>query len=101
QWVAVAQLPFGTSLTAAEKAVEEIGKPGFFRLVQMQRVIWAERVDGGVLKLRKSHAGSPENLDEMRQMFDRCNGKYPLEEVRAARQRARKYASRQSPARKH
>ncbi len=89
QWVAVAQLPFGTSQTAAEKAVEGLGTPGFFRLIQMQRVIWAENVNGGGLKLRKSHASSPESLDEMRRMFERCHGKYPVEEVRAARRRAK------------
>src|SRR5215471_12230895 len=85
-WVAVLHLPFGTSLTAAEKAVEKLG-PGFYRLVQMQRVIWAENEDGR-LRLRKSHASSPESLDKMRQMFQRCDGVYPVEEVHEARRRA-------------
>jgi hypothetical protein len=85
-WTAVLQLPFGTSLRAAEGAVERLG-PGFYRVVQMQRVIWAENEDGR-LRLRKSHAGSPESLDKMRQMFDRRDGVYPVEEVRKARRRA-------------
>jgi hypothetical protein len=86
KWIAVLQLPLGTSLTAAESAVERLG-PGFYRVVQMQRVIWAENEDRK-LRLRKSHAGSPESLDSMAQMFDRCGGVYPVEEVREARRRS-------------
>ena len=87
-WVAVLHLPFGTSLTAAEKAVERLG-PGFYRVIQIQRVIWAEKEDGR-LRLRKSHAGSPGSLEQMRQMFERCGGVYPVEEVREARRRAKR-----------
>ena len=36
KWVAVAVLPFGLSLTAAEQALKRMGKPGFYRLVQTQ-----------------------------------------------------------------
>src|SRR5262245_54540663 len=89
QWLAVLHLPFGQSLTAAEKAIQRLGKAGFYRLVHTQRVIWAER-SKGKLHLRKSHAGSPENLDRMRQMFDRCGGRYPVEEVREARRQQQK-----------
>lgn len=88
-WVAVQQLPFGASLTAAERALEKKGKPGFYRLVHTQRVIWAER-DAGGLRLRKSHADSPKSLERMRQMFERCGGRYPTEKIRAARQRAKR-----------
>jgi hypothetical protein len=91
-WVAVLHLPFGESLTAAEKAIERLGKPGFYRVVQTQRVIWAER-EGRGLRLRKSHAGSPENLDSMRQVFERTGGVYPVEEVKEARKRAKKRGS--------
>jgi hypothetical protein len=87
RWTAVLQLPFGTSLRAAEGAVERLG-PGFYRVTQMQRVIWAQREDGR-LRLRKSHAGSPASLEKMRQMFERCGGVYPVEEVREARRRAK------------
>ena len=72
-WIAVLHLPFGASLTAAEEAVKGLGRPGFYCLVHTQRVIWAEG-DGNGLHLRKSHAASPESLDSMRQMFDRCGG---------------------------
>ena len=88
RWTAVLQLPLGTSLTAAENTVERLG-PGFYRVIQMQRVIWAEKEDGQ-LRLRKSHAGSPDSLEKMRQMFDRCNGVYPVEEVREARRRTKR-----------
>jgi hypothetical protein len=89
EWVAVLHLPFGESLTAAEKAIERLGKPGFYRVVHTQRVIWAEQ-EGAKLRLRKSHAGSPESLDSMRQMFERTGGRYPVEEAREARRRAKK-----------
>jgi len=83
-WIVVLLLPFGATLTAAEEALEKLGEPGFYRVVQMQRVIWAEREDGA-FKLRKSHASSPDSLKKMQEMFERCGGRYPHEEVRAAR----------------
>jgi len=94
RWTVVLQLPLGTSLAAAEKAVEGLGE-GFYRVVQMQRVIWAEQEDGN-LRLRKSHAGSPESLEAMRQMYERCRGVYPVEEVREARRRAKRKRAGQS-----
>jgi hypothetical protein len=87
-WIPILHLPLGASLTAAETALEALGKPGFYRVVQTQRVIWAEN-EGGALRLRKSHAGSPESLDRMRAMFERCDGRYPVEEVRQARRDAK------------
>jgi hypothetical protein len=92
EWVAVLHLRLGESLTAAEKAIERLWKPGFYRVVQTQRVIWAE-LEGSGLRLRKSHAGSPESLDSMRQVYDRTGGVYPVEEVREARRRAKKKGS--------
>ena len=86
QWVAVLHLPFGESLTAAEARIEKLGKPGFYRVVLMQRVIWAEK-QGKKLRLRKSHAGSPKSLDDIRKMFERCGGRYPVKEVRKARRK--------------
>jgi hypothetical protein len=83
-WVAVEVLPFGLSQTEAERAVEKLGRGGFYRLVQTQRVIWAEK-KAGRMRLRKSHASSPQSLEGMRKMFERCGGKFPEEEVRAAR----------------
>jgi hypothetical protein len=84
EWIPFLILPFGATLTAAEQALEKLGNPGFYRIVQMQRVIWADQ-DEGVFKLRKSHANSPHGLKKMQAMFERCGGRYPREEVRAAR----------------
>jgi hypothetical protein len=88
EWLPILHLPFGALLSAAEHAIEKLGKPGLFRIVQTQRVVWAEE-DGGELWLRKSHAGSPEELDVVRKTFERCGGRYPVEEVQAARREAK------------
>jgi hypothetical protein len=93
EWIPILHLPFGASLTAAEGALENLGKPGFYRVVQTQRVVWAEN-EAGKLRLRKSHAASPEGLDRMRQMFQRCDGRYPVEEVRQARRQAKEKNAR-------
>ena len=85
-WVEILHLLFGRSLTDAETAVKKLGTPGLYRVVQMQRVVWAER-EGDELRMRKSHAASPDGLDEMRQMFERSKGRYPIEEVKEARRR--------------
>lgn len=88
QWRAIAHLPLGKSLTAAEHSIEKIGKPGLYRIVQLQRVIWAETERSG-LRLRKSHAESPEGLDKIREIFERTGGQYPVQEAREARRRAK------------
>ena len=92
QWVAVTALPFGLSLTAAEQALARLGKPGFYRLVHTQRIIWCERDGAGRLRLRKSHASSPQSLRSMQEMFDRTGDRFPLEEVQAARRAAKRKA---------
>ena len=92
-WVAVCALPFGASQSDAETAIEKRGKGGFYRLVQMQRVIWAQR-EGGKMRLRKSHASSPEKLAETCAMFDRCKGRYPVEEIRVARREMKRRRGR-------
>ncbi len=89
EWMAILHLPFGASLTTAENALEKHGKPGLYRVVQTQRVVWVEDEQGQV-RLRKSHAGSPEDLDRIRQLFERCGGSYPVEEVREARRKAKR-----------
>ena len=93
EWIAIQHLRFGESLTAAENALKQIGQPGLYRVVHTQRVIWAEK-EGRTLRLRKSHAGSPESLARMRDMFERANGRYPVEAVRAARKRAKEKRGR-------
>jgi hypothetical protein len=90
QWVAITALPFGLSLTAAEQALSRLGKPGFYRLVHTQRIIWCERDRRSRLRLRKSHASSPQSLRRMQEMFDRTGGRFPVDEVKAARQEAKR-----------
>ena len=87
-WVVVAVLPFGLSLTEAERELGRRGKPGFYRLVQTQRIVWCERTADGV-RLRKSHASGPKSLEEMQAMYDRNGGRYPVEDVRGERRKRR------------
>jgi hypothetical protein len=89
RWIAVAALPFGLSLTQAEDALAQLARPGLYRLVQTQRIIWCERT-GDEMRLRKSHAGSPKSLQRMQAMFDRTGGRYPADEVRAHRRHAKR-----------
>lgn len=96
EWIGILALPFGATLTETEEALAQLDQPGFYRVTQLQRVVWAEREDSK-LRLRKSHAGSPESLDRVRQMSERRGGRYPHEEVRAARQKAKKFSNRQPP----
>jgi hypothetical protein len=89
RWTPVAVLPFGLSQAAAERALQGMGKPGLYRLVQTQRIVWCES-DGSGVRLRKSHASSPQNLRRIEEMFDRTGGRYPVEEVQAARREAKR-----------
>jgi hypothetical protein len=85
EWVEILQLPFGRSLTEAEQALKNLDKAGLYRILQMQRVVWAER-ENDDLRMRKSHASSDGSLQEICQMFERTAGRYPVEEVKEARQ---------------
>jgi hypothetical protein len=76
KWVAVCHLNAGQSAADALRELERRDKPGYFRVVQTQRMIWAEKIDGK-LKLRKWHAGSPETLSRGAKAFDRDKGKWP------------------------
>jgi hypothetical protein len=76
KWVKVCDLNADQSVTNALEELERRGKPGYFRIVQTQRMIWAEKIDGK-LKLRKWHAGSPETLSRGAEAFDRDGGKWP------------------------
>ena len=37
EWVEIIHLPFGKSLTDAENALQNLGKPGLYRFVQNRR----------------------------------------------------------------
>ena len=76
KWVTVCHLNADQSVTDALQELERRDKAGYFRIVQTQRMIWAEKI-GGKLKLRKWHAGSPETLSRGAEAFDRDGGKWP------------------------
>jgi hypothetical protein len=76
RWVAVCHLDGNQTVTDAMRALERRDKPGFFRIVQTQRMIWAEKIDGK-LKLRKWHANSARTLSRNTEAFDRDGGKWP------------------------
>jgi hypothetical protein len=75
-WVPILHLDAGHSLSDALRAIEERGKAGFYRVIQTQRHVWAEKVDGR-LHLRKRHAGSPQELARTAEAFDRDKGRWP------------------------
>ncbi len=88
QWVPVLHLDACQSLTRAMAQLEKRGKPGLYRILQMQRCVWAE-MEGGRLHLHGSHASSPENLAEIVEMFEREAGRRPVEKARAERARVK------------
>jgi hypothetical protein len=77
EWTPIHHFDARTTLTRVMKWIEAEGKPGFYRVIQMQRVIWAEEIDGK-LRLRKWHAGSPESLERGAAAYERDGGKYPV-----------------------
>jgi hypothetical protein len=76
KWQTVDHLAPGRTLTDAIKELECCDQSGFFRIVQTQRMIWAEK-SGGKLRLRKWHANSLESLLRTAKAFDRDGGKWP------------------------
>jgi len=88
QWVPILHLDSGQSLTKAMAALEQRGEPGLYRVVQMQRCVWAE-MEGGKLRLHGSHASSPEKLAQMVEIFEREGGRRPVEKARQERAAAK------------
>src|SRR5262245_30895902 len=84
QWVPILHLDSYQSLTKAMAALERRSQPGLFRVVQMQRCVWAE-MDGGKLQLHGSHASSPENLAQIVEIFEREGGRRPVGKARQQR----------------
>src|SRR5438105_1896182 len=76
EWVAVVPLNADRSLSDAMNEIERRDEAGFFRIVQSQRQVWAEKV-GGKLRLRKWHADSPEALARTGDAFVRDKGHWP------------------------
>ena len=88
QWIPILHLDSYQSLTKAMAALEKRGDPGLFRIVQMQRCVWAE-IEGGELQLHGSHASSPENLQQIVEIFEREGGRRPVEKARRDRAAAK------------
>ena len=84
KWVAVAHVNADQSLGDALKEIERRNHPGFFRVIQTQRQIWAQNVNGK-LKLRKWHANSPEALAGTAKAFVRDKGRWPAKSRYAKR----------------
>jgi hypothetical protein len=77
QWLPVCHLNAEQSMTHALRQLEQRGKAGFFRVVQTQRMIWAERTKKK-LKLRKWHANNPDTLMRTAKAYERDRGKWPV-----------------------
>lgn len=75
RWLTVCHVRGFQTLTDAVRELERRNKAGFFRITQMQRMIWAEKIDGK-LRLRKWHASDPESLSRTAAAFDHDNGKW-------------------------
>ena len=76
EWITVAHIDARQSLSDALRLIEDRGRPGFFRVIQTQRQIWAQKVDGR-LRLRKWHAGSSASLARGAAAFVRDKGRWP------------------------
>ena len=87
-WMPILHLDSYQSLTKAMAALEKRGEPGLFRVVQMQRCVWAE-IEGGKLRLHGSHASSPESLAQIVEIFEREGGRRPVEKARQERAAAK------------
>lgn len=76
RWVPIKDFDAYNPLTGVIAWIESEGQPGFFRVVQTQRMIQAERIDGK-LCLDRKHAGSLATLERSVQAFERDGGKWP------------------------
>ena len=70
QRVTVSHLNMGNTLSDAIQMLGDLGKPGFFRIVQTQRMVLVEK-NQGKLRLRKWHAGSPETLERSAKAYEK------------------------------
>jgi hypothetical protein len=76
QWLTVCHVDGCHSVSDALRELERRNKAGFFRITQMQRMVWAEKIHGR-LRLRKWHALNPNTLSRSAVAFDRDKGKWP------------------------
>jgi hypothetical protein len=76
-WTTVCHVTgYGKTLTEAMNQLESLGKPGFFRITQTQRMILAEK-EMGKLRMRKWHVSTPEGLARTAEHFELEVGKRP------------------------
>jgi hypothetical protein len=76
------------SLTASVKALEKRAGPGLFRVVQTQRCLWGEMVNGK-LRLHGSHVLSVKGLIQLTEIYQREGGRWPVEKARRERAAAK------------
>jgi hypothetical protein len=76
KWVTICHLNAEESVTRALEELQRRDKPGYYRIVQTQRMVWAEKI-GGKLKLRKWHAANADTLSRGAAAFGRDRGKWP------------------------
>jgi hypothetical protein len=88
EWIPILHLESYRSLTKAMVALEKRGQPGLYRILQMQRCVWAE-MEAGKLRLHGSHHSSPENLAQMVEIYEREGGRRPVEKAREQRAQAK------------
>jgi hypothetical protein len=88
QWVAILHLDSYQSLTKTIQALENSGKPGLYRVLQTQRCIWAQ-MEARKLRLHGSHAGSPEGLARLVQIYEDEGGRRPVQKARQDRAQAK------------
>jgi hypothetical protein len=95
QWMPIRDIDAGRTLSDAIAEIEKSGEPGFFRITQTQRMIWAEK-ENGKLKLRKWHVSSAQSLAESAAAFERDGGKWPVQRARAENRQKRKLTKRRA-----
>ncbi|HUB24753.1 MAG TPA: hypothetical protein VL992_04935 [Tepidisphaeraceae bacterium] len=81
QWTVVEHLDAGHKLSNAIHRIEQLGKPGLYRVIQTQRTVWAE-MENGCLRVRRWHVGNADSLARGAAAFVRDGGKWPQERHR-------------------
>ena len=92
-WIPILHLDSSQSLSKAMEALEKRGQPGLYRIVQMQRCIWAE-MEKGKVRLHGSHASSPKSLAKLTELFEKEKGRRPVEKARQDRIAAKRAKAR-------
>jgi hypothetical protein len=88
-WNPILHLDSHQSLNKAIDALDKRGQPGLYRVVQTQRCVWAE-IEGGKLRLHRSHVSSPDSLTQLVEVYEREGGRRPVEKARDDRAKAKR-----------